>query len=266
MNNRKIKQAKSVEQVYLSAYWHLERKDLSQFQLRTALERKTEKTEWVDEVLSHCLELGYVKSDDAFTANFIERSVNGRFRGRSWIERELSKAGIDKALTSEKFEELDIDFVGVINEHLLEKYSENGCNIEERKLKNKLIGRGFSYNDISKAIQLSELNFVNVTTAPTKVSKSKAVDEVKTFEKYYRQGKGLRFIETRIKELGGDCNRFKHMINDINYDFFKLAEITLSKKNFNLHDYKERSKAWAYLTSRGFDSEQIKEAISALST
>ncbi|MGN2613829.1 hypothetical protein ACTFQ6_19080 [Aliivibrio fischeri] len=49
---RPIKQAKTIDNVYGSAFYHLEAKDRTIDELRKKLEAKTDNQEWIDTVLS----------------------------------------------------------------------------------------------------------------------------------------------------------------------------------------------------------------------
>jgi regulatory protein len=44
-------------------------------------------------------------------------------------------------------------------------------------------------------------------------------------------------------------------------DFYQSCKNELAKKRYNLADYKEKSKAYAYLSRKGFGSDEIKEAM-----
>jgi len=45
-------------------------------------------------------------------------------------------------------------------------------------------------------------------------------------------------------------------------DFYQSCRNELAKKRYNLSDYKEKSKAYAFLSRKGFASDEIKEAMS----
>ena len=44
-------------------------------------------------------------------------------------------------------------------------------------------------------------------------------------------------------------------------DFFQSCKTQLAKKRYDLTDYKDKSKAYAYLSRKGFGSDEIKEAM-----
>jgi regulatory protein len=44
-------------------------------------------------------------------------------------------------------------------------------------------------------------------------------------------------------------------------DFYQSCKKELAKKRYDLSDYKGKSKAYAYLSRKGFGSDEIKEAM-----
>ena len=108
---RKAKEAKSVENLYQSAYWHLAKRDMSAWEIEEKLRAKTDNEGWISEVMSHLFEKNHL--DDArFVEGFIRYSHAHSRHGPKKIRQSLIQSrGIrDEALIREKFDNTDCDF------------------------------------------------------------------------------------------------------------------------------------------------------------
>ncbi|MFA0520601.1 RecX family transcriptional regulator, partial [Vibrio sp. 10N.222.55.E8] len=54
----------------------------------------------------------------------------------------------------------------------------------------------------------------------------------------------------------------ERLINEEQLDFYSSCLEQLQKKSYDLNDHKERSKAYAMLSRKGFSSDEIKFALS----
>ena len=52
MQRPPLRQAKTIDNVFNSAYWHLGQQDFTINEIRTKLERKTDNQQWIDTVLA----------------------------------------------------------------------------------------------------------------------------------------------------------------------------------------------------------------------
>lgn len=151
--NQPIKPAKDIDAVRRSAFWHLERRDHSENELREKLARKTGNQQWIDTVIKECFQYNYL-NDARFTQSFIRTSQNKGY-GINRIKRDLQRKGITTAKLNEAFMDDQFDYIASAVELLSKKYNKR---LENQNIKQKamafLQGKGHDFDDIFRAIEL----------------------------------------------------------------------------------------------------------------
>ncbi|WP_028862814.1 regulatory protein RecX [Psychromonas aquimarina] len=151
--NKPIKPAKDIDGVRRSAFWHLGRRDHSEKELREKISRKTDNQQWIETVISECLDNNYL-NDARFIENFI-RSAQNRGFGLNRIKRDLQNKGISLNELADIFENSIHDYVNCAVRLLSDKYKQRLAN---QHLKQKamafLQGKGHDFNDIFSAIEI----------------------------------------------------------------------------------------------------------------
>ncbi|WP_281221852.1 RecX family transcriptional regulator [Photobacterium sanguinicancri] len=261
---RPIKQAKTIDNVYGSAYYHLEAKDRTIGELRKKLEAKTDNQEWIDTVLNDLIDRGYLKSDKKFAVHFAEMAFNSE-KGRQYILTKLKEKGIESSAANEAIDYLvnrdNICELSLLNSRLssmrLEGFSSD-------KLYSALLKHGFRSSDVREAIQSHP---VASTLASKQQIKADKADIVKEIERLARKLKGKSVIKRELQQKLIDVSQFDEQIEklemDGSIDFYQNCQLRLEKKRFDLTNSKEKSKAYAYLYSHGFSSDEIKETLSS---
>lgn len=262
----KIRKATRIESVMNSAMWHLAQRDMTESELLAKLRVKTDNQEWIDETLSNLRGYGYIKSDQDFAEHFAERAFFGEF-GSGYILEKLTRKGISEStirdaiqkVTSEK----KIDEQAIVIDRVNNYYQ--SFSMSKEKLTATLQKRGFSYQQVREAIaqhpKASELQ----TNLELKAAKADLEKEVL---KYARKGKGLTVIRQELRQRKIDTDELDTLIDRLSredqIDFNTSCLEQLQKKSYDLGDYKERSKAYAMLSRKGFSSEEIKFAMSEM--
>ncbi|MGB0835834.1 MAG: RecX family transcriptional regulator [Psychrobium sp.] len=259
-----LKQAKTIDQVFNSAYWHLNQQDFTIEEIRKKLNRKTTNQAWIDEVMNHLIDNKYLKTDLEFAVRFCESAFSNGV-GKGAIGQKLTKRGIsttDIETAIEKVVEQDnIDFQQMAIERLQSRY-ENFEGISKEKLYAQMNNRGFSHAQINRALEQHPAQETLRTKLAIKADKADLTQEI---FKLYRKGKGRTLILNELKQRLIDVSEFEdtvyqlEMTDDI--DFYHSCQQQLAKKRYDLSDFKEKSKAYAYLSRKGFTSDEIKEAM-----
>ena len=132
------------------ALWLISYRDHSEGELRQKL-RKDYGEEAVDKAIEKLKELGLI-SDENFAKKYAE-SLSHKHLSQRQIQQKLRLKGIDKELTTETVEELDLDEKQEIKA-LIEKKYINKLSDEAalRRTVAALQRRGFSYSDIRSVI------------------------------------------------------------------------------------------------------------------
>lgn len=263
INQRPIKQAKTIDNVYGSAFYHLEAKDRTIDELRKKLVAKTDNQEWIDTVLNDLIERGYLKSDKNFAINFVEMAFSAQ-KGRQFILTQLKLKGVDEPTIQEAIQHIvdrdEVCEMTMINDRLssmrLESFSSD-------KLQATLIKYGFKSSDIREAIKAHPV----ASTLSSKMQiKADKADLVKEIEKLARKLKGKSVIKRELQQKLIDVSKFDEEMDklelDGSIDFYANCQLRLEKKRFDLKNSKDKSKAYAYLYSHGFSSDEIKETLS----
>jgi regulatory protein len=264
MQQSPLRQAKSIDNVFNSAYWHLSQQDFTIAEIRSKLERKTENVEWIDTVLAHLIEHGYLKNDLEFTIRYCESAFNNEI-GKSAIQHKLkirgiSSSNIDKAI-EQVVEEQDINFEDMAINRLQSRYlTFEGTNKE--KVYTQMINRGFSRSQIDRALASHPAQATLRSKMAIKAEKAELATEIM---KLYRKGKGQTLILNELKQNLIDVTEFEETLYQLtlagDIDFNQSCKDQLAKKKYDLSDYKDKSKAYAYLSRKGFTSDEIKEVM-----
>ncbi|MEH6443691.1 MAG: RecX family transcriptional regulator [Oceanospirillaceae bacterium] len=265
MQRPPLKQAKSIDNVFNSAYWHLSQQDFTIAEIRIKLARKTANIEWIEKVLAHLIDNSYLKSDLEFAIRYCESACNSEI-GKAAIQRKLSMRGIlssdiETAL-EQVIEQGDINFYAMASSQLLHRYV-TFDGMSKEKIYAQMTNRGFSRQEIDQALLQHPAHDSLRTMVEIKAEKADLTIEIM---KLYRKGKGQTLILRELKQRLIDVTKFTETLYQLSLagdiDFYQSCRDQLAKKNYDLSDYKEKSKAYAYLSRKGFTSDEIKETIS----
>ncbi|MDR9829533.1 RecX family transcriptional regulator [Vibrio sp. FNV 38] len=259
-------QAKSVDNVMNSAMYHLGQRDMTISELTKKLENKTENSLWIEETIAKCKYLGYLKSDEDFASLYSESCLRNDY-GSQYIKRKLADKGIPFPLIARCIET-------VLHEHAIEEKNLIRNRIERfsdltqtnrEKLVNGLVNKGFSVADINAV--LNERGDVNDLKTKAQIKGAKA-DLESEILKLARKGKGERHIKQALRQKHICIVPFEDAVERLvmagDVDFYEIACTALEKKRFDLTSREGSNKAYAFLNTRGFSGDQIKNAISEL--
>lgn len=133
------------------ALWLISYRDHSEGELRQKLLRDFGE-EAVDKAIERLCELGLI-NDEGFARKYAE-SLSHKHMSQRQIEQKLRQKGLDKELTSETLEDLNLDekeeIRALINKKYLRKLSDEG---DLRRTIAALQRRGFGYSDIRSVIE-----------------------------------------------------------------------------------------------------------------
>ncbi|MCP4326154.1 MAG: regulatory protein RecX [Psychromonas sp.] len=214
--NKPIKPAKDIDAVKRSAFWHLGRRDHSEFELRTKLGRKTDNQEWIDAVINECYEFRYL-DDKRFVESFA-RSAQNKGHGINRIQRDLQLKGITNQLCNDHFQENEFDYINSATEQLQKRYHER---IENAHLKQKVMAflqsKGHTFENIFSAIEnhnehfpIEEYDALADAIALLKgkfhvlIEGQKLQDKAKRF--LISRGYSFNDIQNAIKQFNSDLN------------------------------------------------------------
>lgn len=264
LNQRPIKQAKTIDNVYGSAYYHLETKDRTIGELRKKLEAKTDNQEWIDTVINDLIERGYLKSDERFAIHFVELAFNAE-KGSQFIHTKLKEKGISDTIISDAIAYI-ANRDNICELTLLKNRLANMklTGLSSDKLQTTLIKHGFSSSDVRQAIQ----SHPEAAALPSKLQmKADKADISKEIEKLARKLKGKSTIRRELQQKMMDVSAFDAHVEalerDGTIDFYENCRLRLEKKRFDLTSASEKSKAYAYLYSHGFSADEIKETLNS---
>ncbi|MCK8047340.1 RecX family transcriptional regulator [Shewanella sp. 1CM18E] len=264
MQQPPLRQAKSIDNVFNSAYWHLSQQDFTIDEIRSKLQRKTTNQQWIETVLARLIEGGYLKSDYEFAVRFCELSFSHEL-GAGAIKRKLQQRGltstdIENAL-EKVIEEQNIDSFQMASTRLLSKY-DDFTNTNTDKIYSQMTNKGFNRAEINHAIDQHPAKDTLLSKLAVKAEKADLATEI---IKLFKKGKGETLILQELKQRLIDVTDFENIIYQLSLseqvDFYASCKAELAKKRYDLSDYKEKSKAYAYLSRKGFSSDEIKEAM-----
>jgi regulatory protein len=265
MQRPPLRQAKSIVNVFNSAYWHLSQQDFTVAEIRSKLERKTENIEWIEQVLAQLIEQSYLKTDFEFSIRYCESALSNDI-GKSAIQRKLRLRGISsndiETAVEQVIEQRDINFDEMASGYLLARYI-TFDGISKEKVYTQMMNRGFSRSQIDHALSQHPAQDYLLSKMVIKAEKAELSTEI---IKLYRKGKGQTLILNELKQRLIDVSEFEETLYQLmlagELDFYQSCKDQLAKKSYNLSDYKEKSKAYAYLSRKGFTSDEIKETMS----
>ena len=268
MQRPPLKQAKSIDNVFNSAYWHLNQQDFTISEIRTKLTRKTDNVEWIETVLAHLIEHKYLKNDLEFAIRFCESAFSND-TGVGAIQRKLKKRGIKSNDIETALEQVindeDIDFNEMATNRLLSRFI-TFDGISREKVYAQMTSRGFSHAQIDYALSRHPEQDTLRSKMAIKADKAELSTEI---IKLYRKGKGKTLIRNELKQRLIDVSDFEETLYQLelagDIDFYQSCKEQLAKKHYDLTDFKEKSKAYAYLSRKGFTSDEIKETLSPTS-
>jgi regulatory protein len=264
MQRPTLRQAKTIENVFNSAYWHLGQQDFTINEIRAKLERKTDNQQWIDEVLARLIESGYLKNDHDFAVRYCEVAFSNEL-GKGAIKRKLLKRGIKDgdidAAISQVMDDKNIDPFEMAAARLLNKYDHfYGTNSE--KVHAQMLTKGFSRAEIDYAISMHPERETLRSKLAVKADKVNLATEI---IKLFNKGKGKTLILQELKQRLIDVSDFEDTLYQLSLtediDFYQSCKNELAKKRYDLSDYKDKSKAYGYLSRKGFSSDEIKEAM-----
>jgi len=263
MHQKELRQAKSISNVYNSAYWHLSQQDYTIAEVRKKLERKTENSEWIETVLADLIEKGYIKNDFDFAVRFAESAFRNE-NGKSAIKQKLRLRGLAEKDVSDAIEQVMND-CGIDQFELaasrLRGLFQNFNSTTKEKLYSQLTTRGFSRAEIDHAIAVHP----EKDTLRSKLEvKAKNADLSTEVMKLFRKGKGKSLILRELRARLIDVEHFESIVCELeasgDIDFYQSCHDVLSKKKFDVSNSTDKSKAYSYLSRKGFGSDEIKEA------
>lgn len=259
-----VRKARRIESVMNSAMWHLTQRDMTESELVAKLKVKTDNQDWINETLSNLKGYGYLKSDQDFAEQFVEQAFFGEFGSRYIVEK-LKKKGLSDAVISDAIDKVsadkNIDEQSILIDRINHYYS--GFTMSREKLVAALQKRGFTYQQVKIAIDQHPQAHELKSNIQIKAEKADLEKEVL---KYARKGKGLTAIQQELRQRQIDTSELStlidRLINEEQLDFYSSCLEQLQKKSYDLNDHKERSKAYAMLSRKGFSSDEIKFALS----
>ena len=261
-----IRTAKRIESVMNSALWHLGQRDMTENELLAKLRMKTDNQAWITNTIEKLKGFGYLKSDQQFAEHFCERAFMNEY-GSGYIVEKLKKKGITESIIRQAIDKIKQQHR--ICEQLLLNNRVNNYyptfTISKERLTSTLQKRGFSYAQIDKAIKQHSCYLQLKSNLEIKAEK---IDLEQEILKYQRKGKGVLFIKQALKQKKVNITEFDSILDSLiqseQVDFFDTCLQQLIKKKYNINDHKERGKAYAMLSRKGFSSEQIQFAFSEI--
>ena len=136
----------------------------------------------------------------------------------------------------------------------LEKAAELLANLEQSStiLRQKLLIRKYDAAEVDEALD--------------KLKKNNYLDDAEAcrhqFENLYTEGKlSIRQIVVKLIRRGFDKDLIERLIPDDSEEHERLAAEKLLTKKFSRVEKFDKSKAWQFLSTRGFEGEIISSAI-----
>lgn len=265
MQRAPLRQAKTIDNVFNSAYWHLGQQDFTINEIRTRLARKTDNQQWIDTVLDKLIDNGYLKSDFDFAVRYCQSAFSSEL-GAGAIRRKLQQRGVSatdiETAIEQVMDEQQVDTFEMATSRLLNRF-DNFNGTSKEKVYTQMTTKGFSRAEIDHALS----HHPESDTLRSKLAiKADKVDLTTEIIKLFNKGKGKTLILQELKQRLIDVSDFEETLYQLTLteavDFYQSCKEQLAKKRYNLSDYKEKSKAYAYLSRKGFGSDEIKEAMS----
>jgi len=264
MQAKPLRQASSIEHVFSSAYWHLSQQDFTIAEIRTKLERKTQQQAWIDSVLSQLIDNGYLKSDADFALRYCDLAISHQI-GAGAIKRKLQQRGLSLSIIEPALETVvtqqKVNFYTMASHRLLDKF-EHFAHTNKEKVYSHMINKGFSHAEITHALSQHPQQH----TLRSKLAvKADSIELSREIIKLFNKGKGATLIKQELKQRLIDVTAFEETLTQLSHtgeiDFYQSCQTQLLKKRYDLTDYKDKSKAYAYLSRKGFARDEINHAM-----
>lgn len=232
--------------------------DKTRFQIEEKIYKNIDKKHEsiVSEILEYYEECNYL-NDDRFVENFIRMKFNS-YDGRTKINKELKKRGINPELYEDQYD--DYDFQESVIEYVKNRTEgKELTNKEIDSFKTKLINKGFSFGEVSNALPEIKKKQV-VYESKEDLDEYDLVPATQYIEKQMRKGYGLQRIRTELKHKG--LIHTEEMFED--FDFYEAA-LNYKIKKYGEEketDYNIINKRKQHMLSRGFNFDEISEAMS----
>jgi regulatory protein len=264
MQRPPLRQAKTIENVLSSAYWHLSQQDFTINEIRSKLERKTDNQQWIDIVLARLIESGYLKQDVDFAVRYCELAFSNEI-GAGAIKRKLQQRGITLADIESAIEHVmhaqHVDPFVMASAKLQNKFEHFKATSKE-KVYAHMTTKGFSRAEIDHGISQHPERDTLRSTLAIKADKADLSTEI---VKLFNKGKGKTLILHELKQRLIDVTDFEDTVYRLSLaddiDFYLSCKNELAKKRYDLSDYKDKAKAYSYLSRKGFSSDEIKQAM-----
>ena len=130
----------------------LKNRDYTEYEMRSKLRRGYYPEEIIDRVINRLKEYGYI-DDERFTDNYIEAYINRE--SKRLIKMKLFSKGISEELIKNKLSLYNMDSSKILQDKYSKLISEMAdCDDKTKsKLMSRLLRRGFSFEDINRAIK-----------------------------------------------------------------------------------------------------------------
>ena len=206
-----------------------------------------------------------LKNDFEFAVRYCELAFSHEL-GAGAIRRKLQQRGVSLTEIDSAIErvtdEQKVDSYEMATSRLLSRF-ENFYGTNKEKVFAQMTAKGFSRVEIEHAISLHPMRDTLRSKLAVKADKADLTTEI---IKLFKKGKGQTLIQQELKQRLIDLSDFEETMYQLSLtgdvDFYQSCKNELAKKRYDLSDYKEKSKAYAYLSRKGFSSDEIKEAMS----
>lgn len=135
------------------SFYILKNRDYTEYELNTKLKKGYYPEEIINTVITKLKEYGYI-DDERFASNYIENCI--KRESKRMISSKLYAKGVPDSIIKEKLSDYAMDASNII----LDKYSKLIIDIVEgdektrTRLISRLLRRGFSYDEISRSINI----------------------------------------------------------------------------------------------------------------
>lgn len=136
-----------------SAVKYLSLKLRTSYEINQKLSELGYDEEIINKVIENLQEINYI-DDYQYTIKYITEKIKLQPKSKKMLSMELSYKGISDDIIDQAFEEIDLDEEGIAYK-LIEKKFSKATSFDEKtiqKMRNFLGNRGFSYQQMSKAI------------------------------------------------------------------------------------------------------------------
>jgi regulatory protein len=158
-------------------------------------------------------------------------------------------------------DEQKVDAFAMATSRLLRRFV-NFYGTSREKVYTQMTTKGFSQAEIDHALAQHPERETLRSKLAIKAEKADLTTEI---IKLFNKGKGKTLILQELKQRLIDVSDFEDTVYQLtiteDVNFYQSCKNELAKKRYDLSNYKEKSKAYAYLSRKGFASDEIKEAM-----